>query len=121
VRIEQDGRRLSARLAHPLHGEVLREQHSLLRSRASARALADALTAAGARRREDNLRLAVWSLEGGSSFQPDIMYSAAMTARQRYDFPLAERLGLGPASRPACSLRRCAGFRAALSKPISSS
>ncbi|MDT7596045.1 MAG: hypothetical protein QOJ06_1591 [Pseudonocardiales bacterium] len=92
VRIEQDGRRLSARLAHPLHGEVLREQLSLLRSRASARALADALTAAGARRREDNLRLAVWSLEGGSSFQPDIMYSAAMTARQRYDFPLAERL-----------------------------
>jgi hypothetical protein len=75
-----------------LHGEVERGQLSLLRSRASARALADALTAAGARRREDNLRLAVWSLEGGGSFQPDIMYSAAMTARQRYDFPLAERL-----------------------------
>ena len=92
VRIEQDGRRLNARLAHPLYGEVLRAQLPLLRSRASARALADALTAAGARRREDSLRLAVWSLEGGGSLQPHVMYSAAMTARQRYDFPLAERL-----------------------------
>jgi DNA-binding CsgD family transcriptional regulator len=92
VRIEQDGRRLNARLAHPLYSEVLRERLSPLRSRASARALADALTAVGARRREDTLRLAVWSLEGGGSVQPDIMYSAAMAARQRYDFPLAERL-----------------------------
>lgn len=62
VRIEQDGRRLSARLAHPLYGEVLRARLSLLRSRVSARALADALTAAGTRRREDSLRLAVWRM-----------------------------------------------------------
>ncbi len=92
VRIEQDGRRLNARLAHPLYGEVLRARLSPLRSRASARALAKALATVGARRREDTLRLAVWSLEGGDSVQPDLMYSAATTARQRYDFRLAERL-----------------------------
>lgn len=92
MRIEQDGRRLSARLAHPLYGEVLRARLSRLRFRKLTRALADALTAAGARRREDTLRLAVWTLEGGGSVQPDAMYSAATTARQRYDFPLAERL-----------------------------
>ncbi|MDQ4102556.1 MAG: AAA family ATPase, partial [Actinomycetota bacterium] len=107
VRIERDGRRLIARLAHPLYGEVLRARQSLLRSRASARALADALTKAGARRREDVLRLAVWSLEGGGFLQPDIMLAAATAARQRYDFPLAERLARG-------ALRAGAGFEAGL-------
>jgi class 3 adenylate cyclase/DNA-binding CsgD family transcriptional regulator len=107
VRIEQDGRRLTARLAHPLYGEVLRARLSLLRSRAVARALADALTAVGARRRQDTLRLAVWSLEGGGSLQPDLMYSAASTARQRYDFPLAERLA-------RAAVRAGAGFEASL-------
>jgi DNA-binding CsgD family transcriptional regulator len=92
VRIERDGRRLNARLAHPVYGEVLRAGLSTLRFQASARALAQALAAVGARRREDTLRLAVWSLDGGGSVQPGLMYSAATTARQRYDFPLAERL-----------------------------
>lgn len=92
VRINEDGRRLNARLAHPLYGEVLRARLSPLRLRQSAGALAHALAAVGAHRREDTLRLAVWSLEGGSSIQPDVLYSAATTARQRYDFPLAERL-----------------------------
>src|SRR5436305_11664347 len=92
VRIEQDGRRLNARLAHPLYGEALRAHLSPLRFQASARVLAQALAAVGARRREDTLRLAVWSLDGGGSVQPDLMYAAATTARQRYDFPLAERL-----------------------------
>jgi DNA-binding CsgD family transcriptional regulator len=92
VRIEQDGRRLNARLAHPLYGEVLRARLSPLRFRESTRALAQALAAVGARRREDTLRLAVWSLDGGGTVRPDLLYSAATTARQRYDFPLAERL-----------------------------
>jgi DNA-binding CsgD family transcriptional regulator len=92
VRIEQDGRRLTARLTHPLYGEVLRARLSPLRFRESTRALAQALAAVGARRREDTLRLAVWSLDGGGTVRPDLLYSAATTARQRYDFPLAERL-----------------------------
>jgi ATP/maltotriose-dependent transcriptional regulator MalT len=92
VRIEADSRRLVARLPHPLYAEVLRARLSPLHARASAGALAGALKATGARRREDTLRLAVWSLDGGSSLPPELMLAAATASRERYDFPLAERL-----------------------------
>ena len=92
LRIELDGRRLHARLPHPLYAEALRARFSPLRARASARALAEGLEATGSRRREDTLRLATWRLEGGGSLQPDIMLAAATTAGGRHDFPLAERL-----------------------------
>jgi DNA-binding CsgD family transcriptional regulator len=92
MRIEQQGRRLAARLPHPLYAEVLRARLSPLRARESARALAAALESTGARRREDTLRLAVWSLDAQSALDPRVMLAAATMARQRYDFPLAERL-----------------------------
>jgi DNA-binding CsgD family transcriptional regulator len=92
LRTERDDRRLHARLPHPLYGEVLRERLSPLRARASAQALAEGLAATGARRREDSLRLATWSLEGGGTGPPEPMLAAATTARGRHDFPLAERL-----------------------------
>lgn len=92
VRVEKDGRRLRARLPHPLYSEVLRARLSPLLSRELARVLGDALQAQGARRREDTLRLATWRVDGGGVLRPDIMLAAATTARQRYDFPLAERL-----------------------------
>lgn len=92
VRIDRSGRRLEVRLHHPLYGEVLRDRLSPLRARAVARALAEALHGTGARRREDVLRLATWSLEGGTSVEADIMLRAATTARERHDFGLAERL-----------------------------
>ena len=92
VHVEHDGRRLVARLPHPLYGEVLRARLSPLGSRAWARALAGALRDSGARRRVDTLRLAVWSLDGGASFRPDDMLAAATIARRRYALPLAERL-----------------------------
>ncbi|MGH2688536.1 MAG: AAA family ATPase, partial [Actinomycetota bacterium] len=92
MRVEQHGRRLAGRLPHPLYAEVLRAGLSPLRARDSARALASALRSTGARRREDTLRLALWSLQGGSPLDPARMLAAATTARQRYDFPLAERL-----------------------------
>jgi DNA-binding CsgD family transcriptional regulator len=92
MRIERQGRRLAARLPHPLYAEVLRARLSPLRARESARALAAALESTGARRREDTLRLAVWSLDGQSVLDPPVILGAATMARQRYDFPLAERL-----------------------------
>jgi DNA-binding CsgD family transcriptional regulator len=92
LRIDRDDRRLHARLPHPLYGEVLRDRLSALRARASAQALAEGVAATGARRREDSLRLATWSLEAGVTVSPEIMLDAAMTARQRHDFPMAERL-----------------------------
>jgi DNA-binding CsgD family transcriptional regulator len=51
-----DGRRLQFRLAHPLHGEVLRGRIPALRGRGLARTLAEAVEAAGARREDDGLR-----------------------------------------------------------------
>ena len=84
-------RRLEMWLAHPLYGQALRARITPLRSRAIARALAEAVERTGLRRREDVLRVATWRLEGGGA-GPDLMAKAAATARWRYDFPLAERL-----------------------------
>lgn len=86
-----DGRRLQVRLAHPLYGDVLREETPPLRVRKIVRALAEAVEATGARRREDALRVATWRLESGGG-NPDLLLAAATTARWRYDFALAERL-----------------------------
>jgi DNA-binding CsgD family transcriptional regulator len=87
----EDGRRLEIRLAHPVYGDVVRARIPALRTRAIARALAEAVEATGARRREDLLRVATWRLDGGG-LHPVVMMAAATTARWRYDFPLAERL-----------------------------
>ena len=92
MRVERNRRRVLARLPHPLYAEVLQARLSPLRARRSAGELARALHSTGARRREDTLRLAMWSLEGGFSLDPEAMLAAATTARLRNDFPLAERL-----------------------------
>ncbi len=87
-------RRVQVRLAHPVYGDVLRSQVPPLRARVIARALAESVEATGARRREDTLRVATWSLDAGIP-RPEIMLSAARIARGRYDFGLAERLIIG--------------------------
>ena len=86
-----DGRRLVLHLAHPLHGEVLRQQMSALRRRILSRTLAEVIEATGARRAEDPLRLATWRLDAGGA-DSDGLLAAAAVARRRYDFPFAERL-----------------------------
>jgi len=101
-----DGRRLEVRVAHPVYGDVVRRRTPAVRRRVLARTLADLVEAAGARRREDKLRVATWSLDGGKA-SPDIMLEAATIARWRYDFPLAERLARAAAAAGA-------GFDAAL-------
>jgi DNA-binding CsgD family transcriptional regulator len=107
LRIEQDDRRLTLRLDHPLHGEALRSKLSVLTLRETARRLADAVEATGARRRSDVLGVAVWRLECGGPFNPDLMLNAALDARQRNDFPLAERLA-------RAAMEAGAGFDASL-------
>lgn len=92
VTSQLDGRRLQFRLAHPLYGDVLRSTTPGFRLRKIARGLADVVEGKGARRREDALRVATWRLDGGGPHDPDVMLAAALTARWRYDFPLAERL-----------------------------
>lgn len=87
-----EGRRLNARLAHPVYGDVLRAQAPALRARTVKRALADAIAPTGTRRREDGLRYATWSLEGGGRVEAGVMLQAAVKARQLWDLALAERL-----------------------------
>ncbi|HUR23434.1 MAG TPA: AAA family ATPase, partial [Acidimicrobiales bacterium] len=102
-----DGRRLEARLGHPLYGEVIRARIPALRSQAVRQALAGRLHAVGARRREDALRFATWRLDAGGDMPPDLMVAAAVTARNRWDLDLARRLA-------DAAVRAGAGIDAAL-------
>jgi DNA-binding CsgD family transcriptional regulator len=102
-----DGRRLEARLGHPLYGEVIRARIPALRSQTVRQGLADRLQAVGARRREDALRFATWRLDAGGDMAPDLMVAAALTARNRWDLDLARRLA-------DAAVRAGAGIGAAL-------
>ncbi|MEV4802769.1 LuxR C-terminal-related transcriptional regulator [Nonomuraea sp. NPDC049421] len=87
-----EGRREQLRLGHPLYGEVVRGDCGTLRARRRLRTLAEALEATGLRRREDELRAAVWRLDSGSVTGPGMLISAARLAWGRQDPRLAERL-----------------------------
>ena len=78
-----------------------------MRSQAVRQALADRVHAAGARRREDALRFATWRLDAGGDMAPDLMVTAALTARNRWDLDLARRLA-------DAAVRAGAGIEAAL-------
>lgn len=58
VSVERDGRRLQARIAHPLYGEVRRARMGELRARRLRGRIATALVNTGARRADDTLRCA---------------------------------------------------------------
>ncbi|GAA2208415.1 LuxR family transcriptional regulator [Nonomuraea monospora] len=87
-----DGRRDQLGLGHPLYGEVVRGDCGTLRARRRLRMLAEALEATGLRRREDELRAAVWRLDSGSVTDPAMLTSAAKLAWGRHDPRLAARL-----------------------------
>lgn len=92
LQLHQDGKRTVVRLAHPLYGETLRQTLPLYRRRRISALLAAAVTATGARRREDLLRLAQWQLDAGpAESDPDLLARAARRAIGVFDMPLAER------------------------------
>jgi DNA-binding CsgD family transcriptional regulator len=92
VSVEQHGRRLQARLAHPLYGEVRRARAGQLRSRRLRGQIASALASTGARRADDTLRRAVLVVDSDLPPDPHLLTAAARTAVQLCDLPLAERL-----------------------------
>ncbi|MFI7464099.1 LuxR C-terminal-related transcriptional regulator [Nonomuraea sp. NPDC049646] len=92
VTVTGEGRREQVRLGHPLYGEVIRGDCGTLRARRRLRTLAEALEASGLRRREDELRAAVWRLDSGSAAAPELLLSAAGLAWARRDPRLAARL-----------------------------
>jgi DNA-binding NarL/FixJ family response regulator len=89
--VERDGRRLQARLAHPLYGEVRRAGLGTLRARRLRGQVATAL-AAPTERQVDSLRRAVLTLDSDLRPNPDLFAPAARVAAQLLDLPLAERL-----------------------------
>ncbi|MDQ6726744.1 MAG: LuxR C-terminal-related transcriptional regulator [Actinomycetota bacterium] len=101
------GRRTEACLAHPLYGEVIRARTPALRAQLVHQGLAGRLQATGARRGEDALRLATWRLDGGGEIPPDLLVSAANTARNHWDLRLAARLA-------EAAVQAGGGFEAAL-------
>jgi DNA-binding CsgD family transcriptional regulator len=103
---EYDDRRVQVRLAHPLYADVVRRGISAVRQAAMGRMLADAVEAAGGRRREDPLRIGIWRMDGGGG-SPEVLLRAAHAARWRYDFTLTERLA-------RCAVDAGAGFDARL-------
>jgi DNA-binding CsgD family transcriptional regulator len=87
------GRRRSVRLAHPMYGEALRRRLPTARATRIRRVLAGRVTAHGARRREDALRIATWWLEGGqTAIGAEVLLLAARRALAGFDLGHAERL-----------------------------
>lgn len=92
VQVAVDGRRHVVRLAHPLHGEVVRGSLSVTRSAVLHAQLAQRLQTLGVRRRRDLLDLAVWSLVGGAELDVQRTADAALLAFHGGDDELALRL-----------------------------
>jgi DNA-binding NarL/FixJ family response regulator len=80
------------RLAHPLHGAVLRAQLPALRARSVLLAQAVMVEECGARRREDPVHIATWRLEATGRADPDLLLRAARLARYDHDFRQAAKL-----------------------------
>jgi DNA-binding CsgD family transcriptional regulator len=79
------------RLAHPLHGEVVRSGLPALRVRAILRAQADRLEATSTNP-ADQLRIAVWRLEANGRADSAVLIRGAQFARSSFDFRLVRRL-----------------------------
>jgi DNA-binding CsgD family transcriptional regulator len=92
VEVYLDGRRLQARLAHPLYGEVQRARIGMLHARRLRGRIACALGATGGRRAGDTLRRAVLMLD--SDLPPDavLLTNAARRATELGDLTLARRV-----------------------------
>ena len=87
-----DGRRQPVRLVHPLYGEVIRGGLAALTTRRLLLEGADRIEAFGARRRGDQLRIAVARVDAAGTADPQLLLAAARIARQSHDYPLVERL-----------------------------
>jgi DNA-binding CsgD family transcriptional regulator len=90
--VRNDERRESVRLAHPLHGEVVRTRISALRRRSILLAEAERVESHGARRREDPIRIATWRLEATGRADPGLLVLAARLARYDHKFRRAADL-----------------------------
>ena len=80
------------RLAHPLHGEVIRAAMPRLRARAILLAEAERLETSYPAHGPAALRIAVWRLDAGGRPDPAVLVRGAYLARDAQDFRLVRRL-----------------------------
>lgn len=90
--VHQEGRRTDVRLAHPIYGEAVRQSMPRSRLRRLSSMLAVAIEAAGARRREDLLRLGRWQLDAGGRGDAVLLTRGARRAAEMFDMELSARL-----------------------------
>lgn len=91
ISVTADGGELSARLAHPLFGEVRRDLAGTVRLRRIRGSVMKALTAYSDDPRVQ-LQVAALSLDADQPLDPELLVAGARTALQLFDFPLANRL-----------------------------
>jgi DNA-binding winged helix-turn-helix (wHTH) protein/DNA-binding CsgD family transcriptional regulator len=90
--VTRNAQRIEVSLSHPLFGEVINMQLPAVRGRRIRRTLADAVSADGARRRGDRVRVVAWSLEGGGHVDVCLLAEAARLALVEGDEAMAERI-----------------------------
>jgi DNA-binding CsgD family transcriptional regulator len=90
--VRNDERRESVRLAHPLHGDVIRSRMSALRRRSILLAEAGRVEGHAAKRREDPVRISTWRLEATGRADPALLVLAACLARYDHKFRRAADL-----------------------------
>ncbi len=91
LRVSADERRTRVWVSHPIYGEILRQQMTVLRTRQLQRELADRFEASGARRRDDLTQLALWRLEAGGAVDVDVLVNAGRMAVLGRDADQARR------------------------------
>lgn len=87
IRVDQEQRRSNVRLAHPVYGEILRSSIGRVRLRRLSRLLAETVTARGARRADDALRVVRWQIDAGIPPDPQVVLASARVARHAMDWP----------------------------------
>jgi len=80
------------RLAHPIHGRVVRAAMPRLRARAVLLAQAERLETANPALGPAALRIAVWRLDAGGRPDPAVLVRGAHLARYAHDFRVVRRL-----------------------------
>ncbi|WP_279580713.1 ATP-binding protein [Fodinicola feengrottensis] len=92
IRVLQNGRRTTIRLAHPVYSDALRARCPQPRAYQRMRELAAACIATGARRSDDSVRIASWLLAAGEQAPADLLVRAARQAYAAFDLPLTQQL-----------------------------
>ena len=87
IRVDQEQRRSNVRLAHPVYGEILRSSIGRVRLRRLSRLLAETVTARGARRADDAVRVVRWQIDAGIPPDVDVVLAGARLARHNLDWP----------------------------------